>query len=41
MTCFKKLCYVFFKMIAGHDRQKGISWDTVEHYLREFCKNNS
>lgn len=36
-----KFTSALYKMIADHDRQKGISWDTVEYYLHQFCKNNS
>ncbi|PVV50455.1 hypothetical protein [Chryseobacterium sp. HMWF035] len=26
-----------YQMIANHNRSEGISWNTVEYYLHEFC----
>lgn len=33
--------FALCKMIKNHIRSEGISWDTVEFYLNEFCLNKS
>lgn len=34
---FEKALY---EMINNHNRDEGISWNTVEYYLMEFCKKD-
>ena len=33
--------FALYEMIKNHTRSEGISWDTVEFYLNEFCLNKS
>lgn len=36
-TLFEKALY---EMINNHNRDKGISWSTVEYYINAFCKKD-
>ncbi|MCW3162632.1 hypothetical protein [Chryseobacterium oryctis] len=36
-TRFEKALY---EMMKNHNRDKGSSWNTVKHYLTEFCKKD-
>ncbi|MCW3159679.1 hypothetical protein [Chryseobacterium oryctis] len=29
-----------YEMIKNHNRDEGISWSTVEYYLKKFCSTN-
>lgn len=35
-----KFITALYEMIKNHNRDKGISWSTVESYLTEFCKKD-
>lgn len=34
-----KFMTALYEMIKNHNRDEGISWSTVEHYLDAFCMN--
>lgn len=35
-----KFKFALEKMIQKHDANVGITWNTVEYYLEEYCKKN-